>query len=552
MKRLATAGLALAGILVLALALRLWGIGFGLPYAYHFDEPTYVSAALNLGARIIGRQPNPTGFSNLLFGEYAVYFVAGRLVGWFASVGDFERAYRLDPTAFLLLGRVTSALLGTLNVLAVYQVGKTWAHRGQGLLAALFLAVAFLHVRDSHYGVPDITAACLVSVTVVFCLLMVRQPARGYSYLAAATGGLAIAVKWSVWPLLITLSLAVFFRWQMRGEKLAIGQLSRYLLSLLLCFVGGLILGGFQLFLKPAVYLEYALREAAAGEGGGFGAWQIDTVAGWLFYLKTAAYGLGLVFLALAVLGGLWRAVQAVRNRDRLSLLLLSFPVCYYLIMGATRHYFARYALPLVPFAAVFAAEPIWALAQMDTRQQALAKGLAALLAVAVLAQPLASSVQHDRLLGAEDTRTVAKSWIEANVPAGAKIAVDWPVHGPPLSTPERGMPGSSAVYNVVTLGGTGLADHDLQWYKEQGFNYLVTSSFITDLSLVDQARGADRSRFYTSLDRELSLLQEIRPYVGDTAPAFIFDEIYGPAVSLWQRNQPGPTLKIYKLSVGQ
>jgi hypothetical protein len=28
----------------------------------------------------------------------------------------------------------------------------------------------------------------------------------------------------------------------------------------------------------------------------------------------------------------------------------------------------------------------------------------------------------------------------------------------------------------------------------------------------------------------------------------FIFDEIYGPAISLWQRERPGPTIKVYRL----
>ncbi len=550
MTRSAAASLALVGILAVALVLRLWGFGFGLPYAYHFDEPTYVSEALNLGARIIGRQPNPTGFSNMLFAEYAVYFIVGRLAGLFASLGDFERAYRSDPTVFLLLGRLTSAGLGTLNVLAAYQIGKALGHRLQGLLAALFLAVAFLHVRDSHFGVPDIAAACLVSVTVLFCLLSLKRPNPGYLYLAAAAGGLAIAMKWSVWPLLVALGLAIFFDWQIRGKEMGAGRFGRQLLLALLSFVGGLILGGFQLFIKPGLYLEYALRESAAGEGGGFGFWQIDTVSGWLFYLKTAVYGLGLVFLALAVLGGIWRLVRAVRERDRLSVVLLSFPVCYYLVMGATRHFFARYALPLVPFAAVFAAEPILALVQWKTGRQILAWGLAALLAVAALAQPLAWSVQLDSVRMADDTRTLAKNWIEANIPARAKIAMDWPVYGPPLSTPDRAMPQSPQVYTVTTIGGTGLADHDLQWYKEQGFDYLVTSSFISNLSLVNQTQNEARNGFYASLDQQLALIQEFRPYVGDQAPAFVFDEIYGPVVSVGERNRPGPTLKIYRLDL--
>ena len=35
----------LAGVTLLALAVRLWGIGFGLPSLYHSDEPKYVLIA---------------------------------------------------------------------------------------------------------------------------------------------------------------------------------------------------------------------------------------------------------------------------------------------------------------------------------------------------------------------------------------------------------------------------------------------------------------------------------------------------------------------------
>ena len=134
--------LALAGVLILAVALRLWGSGSGLPYVYHVDEPAYVSAALNLGAGIIGRQPNPTGFSNILFGEYATCFALRRLTGQFSSTVAFEQAHRTDPSAFNLLARVTSALLGALTILVVFWLGREIWSAGAGLLASLFLAVA--------------------------------------------------------------------------------------------------------------------------------------------------------------------------------------------------------------------------------------------------------------------------------------------------------------------------------------------------------------------------------------------------------------------------
>ena len=543
--------LSLAGILILALGLRIWGIGFGLPYAYHFDEPTYVSAALNLGAGIIGRQPNPTGFSNILFSEYAAYFIVGRVGGLFASVAEFEQAYRTDPSTFLLLGRLTSAFLGTLSVLVVYWLGREVYGRIAGWLAALFLAVTFLHVRDSHYAVPDITSALLASLSVLLSVLAVRRGKQMHLYLAAAVAGYAVATKWSVWTVAIPLVVAVFHSSYSHREQAAASKLLSMLPVVAMSLLGGFLAGGFQLVLKPTVYLGYAIREWQAGEAGGFQFWQIDTVPGWLFYLKTLYYGLGVVLLGLALAGCLRRLVKSVRTRNRMSILLLSFPLTYYLLMGTTRHYFARYALPLVPFMALFAAEAIMtAWAWVTVRRTRLGWGVAALLAVAAIAQPLAQSIRHDVLLTRQDTRTVAKQWIEANIPQGVKIAVDWPVHGPPLSTPERQVPRSGKVYNVLVMGtdGTGLSDQPIEWYREQDYDYLIASSFIYNIPLVYEDRDAERRAFYASLDDELELVREFRSYEGDTEPPFIFDEIYGPAISLWQRERPGPTLKIYRV----
>jgi len=124
--------------------------------------------------------------------------------------------------------------------------------------------------------------------------------------------------------------------------------------------------------------------------------------------------------------------------------------------------------------------------------------------------------------------------------------AMDWPVHGPPLATLEQDVPYSRQSYNVTIISGTGLADHRLDWYQHQGYDYIVTSSFISQLSLVDRAEELERRSFYASLDEELELVKEFTPYKEDAAPAFIFDEIYGPIVDLWERERPGPILKIY------
>lgn len=546
LRRRAIPGLALAGILALALGLRLWGIGFGLPYPYHVDEPTYVSAALNLGAGIRGEQLNPTGFINLLCGEYAAYFIAGRLTGVFASTADFARAYRADPSVFLLLGRLTSALLGALTALVVFLFGWASGRRRVGWLAALFMAVIFLHVRDSYFGVPDVTTAFLVGLSVVLCVLAVDRPRRAYFYLAALAGGYALATKWSIWPLLVPLVLTAIVRRRRGWSSIPEAAIA------VLCLAGGVAVGAFQILYRPAAYLDYALREQQAGSAGGYNEWRVDTVAGWVFYLETLAYSLGIVLAALALVGVLRRLVHAVRRPGAADWVILSFPVVYFLVMGASRHYFVRYALPLAPFAVLFAAEAVAASASWlearRVRGVGYVNGGLALLAVLATVQPVARDVAFDRLMTRVDTRTIAKEWIEANIPAGTKIAVDWRAHGPPLSTPELAWPASTRVYDVTTVGETGLSEHPLQWYVDNGFRYLITTSFIYDLPLVDPGWDAKRRQFYASLDQNLELVQEFRPYSGDTAPDFVFDEIYGPIVSLWQRDRPGPTLKIYRL----
>jgi hypothetical protein len=153
-----------------------------------------------------------------------------------------------------------------------------------------------------------------------------------------------------------------------------------------------------------------------------------------------------------------------------------------------------------------------------------------------------------DRLWSQTDTRTLAKAWIEANVPAGTRIATQW--HGPPLSTLSDPEPYSSRTYDVEILNPFS-ADpqlYSLQYYQDNGFDYLVLSSFIYQLRRVDPAENAVRNAFYTSLNREAELVAEFKPYVGDSEPPFFFEQMWGPIMDLVQLERPGPTIKIYRL----
>ncbi|MEI7751669.1 MAG: phospholipid carrier-dependent glycosyltransferase, partial [Candidatus Omnitrophota bacterium] len=149
----------LFGILVLALFLRLWGVQFGLPFLYHADEPIVVNHALAFGMGDL----NPHFFkippftSYLLFVCYGIYCVAGWAAGLFHSVRDFEQLFYFDPSSFYLIARlVFGVILGTLSVYFLFRLVKRLGDIRTALWASFFLAVNFLHVRDSHYVYADI------------------------------------------------------------------------------------------------------------------------------------------------------------------------------------------------------------------------------------------------------------------------------------------------------------------------------------------------------------------------------------------------------------
>ena len=93
----------------------------------------------------------------------------------------------VDPGPYFLLGRLLSVAMGTASVYLVYRLGRDAFGRPAGLLAALFLAVAPLHVAYSHMAVTDVTA---VAFSLLALVLLQRAAGRapGTAPTATATG----------------------------------------------------------------------------------------------------------------------------------------------------------------------------------------------------------------------------------------------------------------------------------------------------------------------------------------------------------------------------
>jgi hypothetical protein len=95
-----------------------------------------------------------------------------------------------------------------------------------------------------------------------------------------------------------------------------------------------------------------------------------------------------------------------------------------------------------------------------------LSSGIPALIGLttlAVLVLPLAQIVKADRALTVVDSRETARVWIEQNLPAGSRIAVE---SYAPFVDPIR--------FSVE--GSSRLIQHDPEWYLDQDLEYLIFS----------------------------------------------------------------------------
>ena len=137
-----------AAILIVAAVARLWGIHFGLPHLNaRPDEGTIASIA---GGMYHG-DLNPHFFN------YPALFMTS-VAAVLSLVPD-----PFGTTTPYMIARYLSAGAGIASVLVLFRIGQRLFGQAAGLASAALLAVAFLHVRDSHFGVTDVPMTFLVA-----------------------------------------------------------------------------------------------------------------------------------------------------------------------------------------------------------------------------------------------------------------------------------------------------------------------------------------------------------------------------------------------------
>ena len=174
------------------LALRLWGVRQGLPFAYNADEGDhFVPHAVRMFEE---GTLNPHYFANPPAFTYVLHYLFD---AWYGGASAVVHAYAVHPAELYTLARVAAALLGTFALWLLYIAGARLFGRGAALLAAAIEAVAFLPVFYSHLALNDVPTLAPLTLSLLGSAGVLRRGRVRDHVLAGIGLGLACATKYT-------------------------------------------------------------------------------------------------------------------------------------------------------------------------------------------------------------------------------------------------------------------------------------------------------------------------------------------------------------------
>lgn len=170
-------------ILAMGLVLRIIGIDFGLPMAYHNDEKVMVYPAQHFFTGDF----NPHKF---LYPSFLMYIMHGAARLYFLFFSGRE-----DLSLFYILCRTVVVLFAIATIYLTFRLGKKLHDERVGIMAALILCLSPLHVINSHFATTDVPLAFFVIMTLMMILRLLETGSWREYLLTGLFFGFTVSIK---------------------------------------------------------------------------------------------------------------------------------------------------------------------------------------------------------------------------------------------------------------------------------------------------------------------------------------------------------------------
>lgn len=548
---------ALAALTLWTLAVRLYGVGFGVPCLKEAD--TFIAdhaRMLREGEVKLDRALSACQYPSLL--AHAAAPLSDATLEPPPEPSTLDEHLEAAARVWIDL-RTLVAVLSVLIVPATFFIARRFVEPPWALFAAALVSTSLLHVFFSQearaHGAVIAFSACAVASA-----LWLRSSPGWAPYLATALWtALAVGTLHNGLAVLAPIAVAQLARNDRRWFDWRI------------LLVGVAALASFRVFYW--YYFDDAAQQAMAGDDAtqsvlrdlpfdGSGFLRLGRTL-W-FYEPVLT-----LLLALALLVWALRRGSGTSARGDV-LVVLSYVLPYLLLAGLFNQTYERFLLPLLPYLATFAA---WGVASLAVRSRA-----AAVAALALLSVPLAASTKMSWMRGEGSTLDDAAAWVREHVsdPATQPVFVLPPLDLPLLRTTEslRYPEGRAAFFSPWSRYQNRLADerrvaplYRLYWITgKPEFGALETDEeldrFVRShgpgyyvVYTVDAQQSPERARIVASLRRIGTPLARLSP---DADPGFSDHQLWDQDVEAigWphvtarvlRARTVGPVIEIFEL----
>lgn len=405
-------------IVIIGFYLRMCHANQGLQYIYNHDGQNFIEQALRYGKgtlKPIGLFHGPF-LSYVLFFEYASYFIVNLIMGKMANPIDLIKAYILDPSPFFMLAGIAIVFFSVGILLLTYHICKKYFNEKTGLVAAYFASVSFYLVYLSHCIKGDMVVGFFILCAFYFAIKALNKSQHFLKslYISAIFTGIAISVKYYgfIGFFLIIAVLAVKIK--DRGISL-----SSFLKVFLKC---GLITSGIFFILNPYVLigLQGFLKELVGMKSVYSASFDPSHRPTWLLYLLFLKEGAGAPIFYLYLVSLLF----VFKNKN--IFLCNVYPVSLYIFLSSFRAgmpYFLPSAIPFMLISSAFLMVKVVEFLIKNRNAQSMVIFFVAILFS--LSTFIVSLKFCSLLDGTEDTRTLAKKWMESNIKENSSILID-------------------------------------------------------------------------------------------------------------------------------
>lgn len=416
--RSARAGRVLLVLVVLSIVSSLIGIDWEVSGRYYRDEGIYYAAAQDLNeGRLL---PESFIYGHLPYYIYAVALwiqsMFPQQIGWIT--GMIYGSHKEVEVSWLIL-RAINSTLGALTTIPVFVIGFRIAGLFAGSLGALLIIFSPIYTEISRLIISDVPSAFFATLSLMFVAFLLDRERWPPYLLAGAAAGLAAASKYPAGVVVVAI-IGIWIYWRVRKRNWSWSLAVAGLVSLatFLAVMPALWAHSGNVFVGQGKDMLFGLRQY--GRGGWIGVMP-GSNAGWYAKQLLVSFGLPAIFLGVSA----WPWLD--RRSRRRYLQMLPYPLTFLILLASMSMVVKRNLLPVLPaVAAMLGVGAIgWAkLAErrLSSRPMAIRRVVPCALAVVVLAIPAVRTTMQTIAFSRPSTRDQAASWIQGNVPRGARF----------------------------------------------------------------------------------------------------------------------------------